>query len=96
MADDNPTWTCEACSCRTNTERTDPISCGVCGTRRAPSLLRRGGAASRLLHDAFAHHAAADDDDDASENEETSEQENGSDEEDVMDHPHRHSLHLAE
>jgi len=96
MADDNPTWTCEACSCRTNTERTDPISCGVCGTRRAPSLLRRGGAASRLLHDAFAHHAAADDDDDASENEETSEQENGSDEEDAMDHPHRHSLHSAE
>ena len=27
-------WTCEACGCHTNTEATDPVSCGVCGTNR--------------------------------------------------------------
>lgn len=27
-------WTCEACGCHTNTEESDTVSCGVCGTRR--------------------------------------------------------------
>ena len=33
-------WTCEACSCHTNTEAHNPSNCGLCGTsRRGKQLL---------------------------------------------------------
>eukprot|EP00521_Asterionellopsis_glacialis_P007185 CAMPEP_0195289262 /NCGR_PEP_ID=MMETSP0707-20130614/5611_1 /TAXON_ID=33640 /ORGANISM="Asterionellopsis glacialis, Strain CCMP134" /LENGTH=3115 /DNA_ID=CAMNT_0040349249 /DNA_START=115 /DNA_END=9462 /DNA_ORIENTATION=+ len=54
----NPTrWTCEACGCHTNTNETNSLSCGVCGTRRGPSLMRRAGghsASARLFARSFA------------------------------------------
>lgn len=32
-------WTCEACGCNTNSEDDNPLSCGVCGTRRGKLVL---------------------------------------------------------
>eukprot|EP00814_Leptocylindrus_danicus_P014789 CAMPEP_0116040026 /NCGR_PEP_ID=MMETSP0321-20121206/24050_1 /TAXON_ID=163516 /ORGANISM="Leptocylindrus danicus var. danicus, Strain B650" /LENGTH=179 /DNA_ID=CAMNT_0003519635 /DNA_START=222 /DNA_END=758 /DNA_ORIENTATION=+ len=41
--EENAYWECEACRCHTNTEATDPVSCGVCGTRRRAFFARGSG-----------------------------------------------------
>jgi len=40
--EENTHWECEACRCHTNTEASDPVSCGVCGTSRRRAFFARG------------------------------------------------------